>query len=399
MAIELKLRRGNSTENDSFTGSLAEVTVDTTNNTLRVHDGSTLGGTPLLTGASSGATLTDITLAGTTSSESGSNLVFEPDTQIVEIRGDGTSVVGQLQLNCQVNTHGQIIAAQPHSENSTNVLTLPGGDTIGDADATLVSDTGTQDLSNKTLSSPTFSGQVTGDLVPSSDVTFDLGSATNRWKDLFLSGTTLDIGGATISVVGGSFEFKDSSGNDTSVSLAANTTDDLAEGTTNLYAAQPVDTTDDVTFNSVTVDGDLIVNGTSTTLNTTTLDVEDINITVANGASSATAANGAGLTIDLGTDGTADFTYDSANDRLSSNKSIATDLVGDVTGTVSVRVESQVHQQQTSPVSQVFHMIIQPVILTSVQRTDQLLPQRLLLVRLRLMICLKVQTFITPIHV
>jgi len=136
-------------------------------------------------------------------------------------------------------------------------------------------------------------------------------------------------------VVGGSFEFKDSGGNDAEVSLAANTTDDLAEGTTNLYAAQAVGTTDDVTFNSVTVDGDLTVNGTTTTLNTTTLDVEDINITVANGAADATAADGAGLTIDLGTDGTADFTYDSGNDRLASNKSIAADLVGDVTGTVS----------------------------------------------------------------
>jgi len=247
MAVELVLRNGTAAENDAFTGALAEVTVDKTNNTLRVHDGSTPGGTALLTGGSSGSTLNNVTLTGTT----------------------------------------------------------------------------------------TVSGQIDSDLIPSSDITYDLGSPTNRWNDLYLSGNTIDIGGATISVVGGSFEFKDSGGSDAEISLAANTTDDLAEGTTNLYAAQAVGTTDDVTFNSVTVDGDLTVNGTTTTLNTTTLDVEDINITVANGAADGTAADGAGLTIDLGTDGTADFTYDSSNDRLASNKSIAADLVGDVTGTVS----------------------------------------------------------------
>jgi len=269
MAVQLVLRKGTDAENDAFTGADAEVTVDVTNKTLRVHDGTTTGG------------FQTASLAGT------------------------------------------------------------------------------QTLTNKTLSSPEFTGQITGDLIPSADVTYDLGSASNRWNDLFLSGSTINLGGATISVVGGSFEFKDSGGNNTSVSLAANDTDDLSEGSTNLYyldsrvdshlsggtgvsystgeisIGQDVGTTDDVTFNSVTVDGDLIVNGTSTTLNTTTLDVEDINITIANGAANATAANGAGLTIDLGTDGTADFTYDSGNDRLASNKSIATDLVGDVTGTVS----------------------------------------------------------------
>jgi len=44
MSIQLQLRRGTSTENDAFTGALGEVTIDTTNNQLRVHDGSTTGG-------------------------------------------------------------------------------------------------------------------------------------------------------------------------------------------------------------------------------------------------------------------------------------------------------------------------------------------------------------------
>ena len=49
MAIEIQLRSGTTTEHNTFTGANGEVTVDTTNKTLRVHDGSTVGGTILAT--------------------------------------------------------------------------------------------------------------------------------------------------------------------------------------------------------------------------------------------------------------------------------------------------------------------------------------------------------------
>ena len=49
MAKQLQLRKGTATEHDNFTGANGEVTVDTTNKTLRVHDGSTVGGTILAT--------------------------------------------------------------------------------------------------------------------------------------------------------------------------------------------------------------------------------------------------------------------------------------------------------------------------------------------------------------
>lgn len=47
MAKQLQLRRGTDTEHATFTGANGEVTVDTTNKTLRVHDGTTAGGTRL----------------------------------------------------------------------------------------------------------------------------------------------------------------------------------------------------------------------------------------------------------------------------------------------------------------------------------------------------------------
>ena len=49
MAKQLQLRKGTATEHNSFIGANGEVTVDTTNKTLRVHDGSTVGGTMLVT--------------------------------------------------------------------------------------------------------------------------------------------------------------------------------------------------------------------------------------------------------------------------------------------------------------------------------------------------------------
>ena len=49
---------------------------------------------------------------------------------------------------------------------------------------------------------------------------------------------------------------------------------------------------------TVQIKGNLQVDGTNTTINSTTLDVDDLNITVAKGAGSSSAANGAGLTVD-----------------------------------------------------------------------------------------------------
>jgi hypothetical protein len=47
---------------------------------------------------------------------------------------------------------------------------------------------------------------VTGSVLPSANVTYNLGSPTARWKDLYLSGTTIDLGGTTMSApAGGGF--------------------------------------------------------------------------------------------------------------------------------------------------------------------------------------------------
>lgn len=63
------------------------------------------------------------------------------------------------------------------------------------------------DLTNKPVQSTVNLGSVSQHILPSVDVTYDLGSATNRFRDLYLSGNTINLGGSTISNVGGAIVF------------------------------------------------------------------------------------------------------------------------------------------------------------------------------------------------
>ena len=57
----------------------------------------------------------------------------------------------------------------------------------------------------------TFSNEsITGNLVPTTDSTFDLGDSAKKWKDLYLSGQTIHLGGLKIQDSGGEFVVKDS---------------------------------------------------------------------------------------------------------------------------------------------------------------------------------------------
>ena len=74
------------------------------------------------------STVTGLTSLQTeTLTNASGNLLVDSATYITEFRGDGSSTRGQIQLNCEQNTHGQKIIPQPHSEGVTNTLTIPAG--------------------------------------------------------------------------------------------------------------------------------------------------------------------------------------------------------------------------------------------------------------------------------
>ena len=126
MATAIQFRRGTTAQHSSFTGLVGEITVDTDLDTLRVHDGSTAGGTRL-------AKYSEVVAAAT---------------------GDITSVVAGSGLT--------------------------GGATDGDATISL-------DYAN-----------IAGSLVPSANITYDLGSLTKQWRDIYVGPGSLYVNGTKV---------------------------------------------------------------------------------------------------------------------------------------------------------------------------------------------------------
>ena len=107
--------------------------------------------------------------------------------------------------------------------------------------------------------------------------------------------------------------------------LTGNVTGNVS-GTAGGLTGTPNITVNDIIAADLTLSGDLTVNGTTTTLNTSTLEVEDLNITVAKNAGSSAAADGAGLTV---AGASATFNYSHSGTKWVANKSIeATSFIG-----------------------------------------------------------------------
>ena len=136
-------------------------------------------------------------VTGNVSTASG-NLDLTPATQIVEVQGGGSNS-GAITLNCEQNSHGQKIIAQPHSAGVTNTLTLPAG-----GNQELVGTAATQTLTGKTLTAPTitgagaiagvFTGNITG------NVTGNVDGIVGGNTPAAVTGTT--ISGTSITVTG-----------------------------------------------------------------------------------------------------------------------------------------------------------------------------------------------------
>ena len=92
---------------------------------------------------------------------------------------------------------------------------------------------------------------------------------------------------------------------------------------------------------TLVVAGNLQVDGTTTTINSTTMTVDDLNITLASGAANAAAANGAGITVD---GASATLTYNSTPDAWSFNKNLG---IGETDPDTSLHITSTSADQLT----------------------------------------------------
>jgi hypothetical protein len=109
MSTQVQYRRGTQAQNDAFTGALGEMTIDTTNGTMRVHNGVTAGGSNIATVAYVSAQIgalsaNSITLGTTTVNipTSNGNIVANvAGTTIFKVTTDGI-------LNGQANGVGNI---------------------------------------------------------------------------------------------------------------------------------------------------------------------------------------------------------------------------------------------------------------------------------------------------
>ena len=163
------------------------------------------------------------------------------------------------------------------------------------------------------------SGQIDGANITNNTISFTNGAGLASIADGTLGGsTTLAVDGIledldTLGAAGSDGQFIVATGAGTfAYESGATARTSLGLGTSG------TPTFDSLTVsNNVTVQGDLTVSGTQTSLDTATLNVADLNILVASGAADSAAADGAGLTVD---GASAELTYASTGDKWVFNK-------------------------------------------------------------------------------
>ena len=160
MSTEVKFRRGSTTQHASFTGAQGEVTVDTDLNTLRIHDGATVGGhrallhsefvgtgTGTLTQIDTGVGLSGgpITASGTLTLDTATQTTLT-NSQTAYSWGDHatfsylTNIIGQnlgnlLNVNDSAVTDGQILQFQSNTSQYLPVDMPSGGSGGGGSSA------------------------------------------------------------------------------------------------------------------------------------------------------------------------------------------------------------------------------------------------------------------------
>ena len=162
MATQIQYRRGTGAQNDAFTGALGEITVDTTNKTIRVHDGVTAGGNTIVNTYTaqtlSFKTMATPTITGTLTS-----------TGLINTSGNIIcSVLDAGSIECTGIVYANSTAQS--TSTSTGALEVLGG----------VGIVGNLNVGDGTLAGGTHKFQ--GNIVPFTSNTYTLGTNTLWWS-------------------------------------------------------------------------------------------------------------------------------------------------------------------------------------------------------------------------
>ena len=126
MPTQLQLRRGTTTEHSTFSGAVGEVTVDTTKDTLIVHDGATNGGFPLAKEA--GATFGNTNVTGDFSFAANAKAQFGAGSDL-QIYHDGSNsyIVDNGTGDLVINTNGNAISLNPNGGGEYGLRVINNG--------------------------------------------------------------------------------------------------------------------------------------------------------------------------------------------------------------------------------------------------------------------------------
>ena len=299
MAKLLKLRRGTTSQHSSFTGAEGEVTVDTSKDTLVVHDGSTAGGVPL---AKEAGNIASATLA-TSVTVSANN---STDETVYPVFVDGATGTQGAETDTGFTYN-------PNSGNLTigGEIDAATGDFSGDVDID-----GTLEADAVTVNGTALNTVIAGVTVT---------NATNAVNSTTFTASANDSTNETVYPV-----FVDGK---TGAQGAETDTNYTYNPSTGLLSTAALTTT-----GNVVVGGTLQVDGTTTTVNSATLNVTDKNIVMAKGAANDAAADGGGITVESG-GGDKTFNWVDATDAWTSSEHIHVPdnkkiLIGGASGTV-----------------------------------------------------------------
>jgi len=141
---------------------------------------------------------------------------------------------------------------------------------------------GTLDINSQTIQ---------GDLIPSANVTYDLGSNSARWQDVYLSGSTIYLDQHTLGIVNGELQFNNANVLISGASQVI-TGSQTFTGTVDLSGA---------TVPGFTIDGELSVTGNVNSLNYVDLQVQNSEIILNSNVATATDAQ---IKVERGSTGT-----------------------------------------------------------------------------------------------